>query len=180
MKRVLVALDGLPESVRAAQAAVDLFGADNEFLVVNVAAIESPSHGDVTFGAVVPMSGDEWNAMTSAVDTAAQARAETGASEAGIEPTEIIVKHGDPVAAICDGRGFVRCRRHRDRVARSRADQAAARALGRRRRGAHDGAARARGQQRPPRRRLRDGAVRDRRRGRLTPPGCDPLPSGTR
>lgn len=102
MKRVLVALDGLPESVRAAHAAVDLFGADNEFLVVNVAAVESPSHDDVTFGVVVPMSGDEWNAVTSAVDQAAQAKAESGASEAGIEPTEIIVKHGDPVAAICD------------------------------------------------------------------------------
>jgi nucleotide-binding universal stress UspA family protein len=99
--RVLVALDGLPESVRAARAAVDLFGAEQEYLIVNVAPGARTWDDDVAFGVVIPMSDVEWETVTDAVDDAAQSKAKTGAVDAGIEPAEIIVEHGDPVAAIC-------------------------------------------------------------------------------
>ena len=102
MTRVLVALDGSEVSVRAAQAAVDLFGPDHEYFVVNVAAAAVVWPEGVTYGGVYPMSGDEWTALTVAVDTAAQETAEHGATKAGITPAEILVEHGDPVAAICD------------------------------------------------------------------------------
>lgn len=102
MTRVLVALDGSAVSVRAARAAVELFGPDNEYFVVNVAAPALVWPEGVTYGGVYPMSGNEWTALTAAVDTAAQEKAESGATAAGITPAEIIVEHGDPVAAICD------------------------------------------------------------------------------
>jgi nucleotide-binding universal stress UspA family protein len=99
--RVLVALDGMPESVYAARAAAELFGAEHDYLIVNVAPTPPSGKEDVAFGVVIPMSGTEWENVTDAVDSAAQAKAERGAGEAGIEPTEIIVEHGDPVGAIC-------------------------------------------------------------------------------
>jgi Universal stress protein UspA and related nucleotide-binding proteins len=102
MTRVLIALDGSAVSVRAAHAAVELFGSDNEYFVVNVAAPALVWPEGVAYGGVYPMSGDEWTALTTAVDTAAQGTAESGATAAGITPAEIIVEHGDPVAAICD------------------------------------------------------------------------------
>ncbi len=101
MARVLVTLDGTDESVHAAQAAVALFGPDNEYLVVNVAAPAVSWPEGVTYGGVFPMSGDEWDVLTDAVETGAQEKAEHAAAEAGIEPAEIIVEHGDPVAAVC-------------------------------------------------------------------------------
>ncbi|MGZ4675644.1 MAG: universal stress protein [Acidimicrobiia bacterium] len=101
MTRVLIAMDGTPESIHAAQVAVGLFGPDSEYLVVNVAPPAVAWPEGVSYGGVFPMSGDEWDRVAEAVNTGAHERAENAATAAGIEPAEVIVEHGDPVAAIC-------------------------------------------------------------------------------
>ncbi|MBK5286930.1 MAG: universal stress protein [Acidimicrobiia bacterium] len=101
MTRVLVAMDGSPESAHAAATAVDLFGPTAEYLVANVAQSVYPLPDGVTFGAVYPMSGSEWTNLVDAADHAATATAARGAASAGIDEAEIIVEHGDVVGALC-------------------------------------------------------------------------------
>ncbi len=101
MTRVLVALDGTDDSVRAATIAAGLFGVEAEYLVVNVArtALEFPE--TTTFGGVIPLNPDSWTALADTIDTAASHAAEVGAEAAGLESAEVVVEHGDPVQAIC-------------------------------------------------------------------------------
>ena len=101
MTRVLVALDGTDDSVRAATTASGLFGADAEYLVVNVAktALEFPE--TTTFGGVIPLDPESWTMLAETIDTAAANTAEAGAEAAGLESAEVVVEHGDPVQAIC-------------------------------------------------------------------------------
>jgi nucleotide-binding universal stress UspA family protein len=101
MTRVLVALDGTDASVRAGRVAVGLFGPTAEFLVLNVAASPVPLQEVTPFGAVVPMAAADWDSFTATLESGAEQTARRGAAEVGIEPAEVVVEHGDPVAAIC-------------------------------------------------------------------------------
>lgn len=101
MTRVLVAMDGSPASHHAASTAVELFGPAADYLVANVAQSIYAFPDGVTFGAVYPMAGDEWNRILDAAARTAETTAKHGAEAAGIETAEILVEHGDAVSALC-------------------------------------------------------------------------------
>lgn len=103
MANVLIALDEAPVSVRAARAAVRLFGPDSRYLVVNVSELPAPWVGTAGFGAVAPLAVDpRW--LDAAYDgqaddetTELMARAE----QAGVPAPEALVREGDAVLEIC-------------------------------------------------------------------------------
>ncbi len=99
MLRVLLALDESPISRRAAREAVRLFGADAEFLVINVARIPLPWVPLSGFGVVsAPLPG--WGVADLALPD--ESDVAERAVEAGAEPAEVLTPIGDPVASICD------------------------------------------------------------------------------
>lgn len=101
MTRVLLAVDGTPESVEAGKVALRLFGEDAEFLVVSVTPNPMPVLDFTPFGAVMPMSSDEWDHVISSMETGAHRVAEADAKDAGLDAAEVVIEHGDPVEAIC-------------------------------------------------------------------------------
>lgn len=104
MPNVLIALDEAPVSVRAARAAVRLFGPDSRYLVVNVSELPAPWVGTAGFGAVAPLAVDpRW--LDAAHDGDADDDETTElmalAEQAGVPAPEALVREGDAVLEIC-------------------------------------------------------------------------------
>lgn len=104
MTRILLALDETPTAAAAAQAAHRLFGADAEYLAINVfeevpaaAVVRDP----MTWGMVWQYDMYSSTAEDAeAARSAAQTEAADQAAAAGVAPTESIGDLGDPAEAI--------------------------------------------------------------------------------
>ena len=97
--RILIALDESSVSARAARVATQLFAADAEFLVINVARVPAPWVGAAAYGVVAPMPSIDPAAFEP--DDSSESDLMARAEELGVPAAEAITEAGDPVAVIC-------------------------------------------------------------------------------
>lgn len=101
MTRVLVAMDGSDDAVRAGAKAKELFGADAEYLAMSVVASPAPTMvGVMGFGTVYPYPAMLTPGLVEEAEHEAAEIAEQGADAAGLEHAEVIADYGDPADLI--------------------------------------------------------------------------------
>ena len=102
MRRVLIALDESPVSLRAARVAHDFFGSDAEFLVINVTRLPVPWVSGGIYGEVWAADPLLWTDQTQEIEHAEREELAAEAADAGLKDAAILVEMGDPADAILD------------------------------------------------------------------------------